>query len=309
VIASRTEKDIYAGLGLPLIEPELREGRDEVQRAAARSLARLVRASDLRGLLHCHTDFSDGGHTLKEMAEATRERGYSYFGVADHSQSARYARGLKPEEVESQHALADTLNRRFGDEFRIFKGIESDILGDGSLDYPEEILSRFDFVVASVHSRFRLDAEAQTARIIRAVANPHTTILGHMTGRLLLRRPGYEIDVEAILRACARHEVAVEVNANPHRLDLDWRWLQRAVELGCMISINPDAHSIDELDLTHWGVLMARKGMVPKERVLNCMSLAALTKFMTIRRQRCLRVPGRSGRARVGGASTSSRRT
>jgi DNA polymerase (family 10) len=218
------------------------------------------------------------------MAEAPRDRGYQYFGVADHSQSAGYAGGLKVEDVEDQHAEADALNARYRGRFRILKGIESDILQDGSLDYPEEVLDRFDFVVASVHSRFRLDKKTQTERILRAVANPRTTILGHMTGRMLMRRPGYEIDFERILRACAKHGVAVEINANPHRLDLDWRWHRRALELGCMMSINPDAHSIDELDLARWGVLMARKGGVPPERVLNCLTLVELSDFLVRRK-------------------------
>ena len=218
------------------------------------------------------------------MAEATRKRGYHYFGVADHSHSAGYAGGLSIDEVQKQQTLADELNATYRGKFRILKGIESDILQDGSLDYPDEVLGSFDFVVASVHSRFRLDAKTQTERIIRAVSNPFTTILGHLTGRMLLRRPGYEVDIDAILSACAEHGVAVEVNANPHRLDLDWRWHERALELGCMFSINPDAHSIDELDLTRWGVLVARKGGIPPERVLNSLDLKKITAFLDARR-------------------------
>src|SRR5215204_4516155 len=186
--------------------------------------------------------------------------------------------------VQKQQALADELNATYQGKFIILKGIESDILQDGSLDYPDEVLGSFDFVVASVHSRFRLDAKTQTDRIIRAVSNPFTTILGHLTGRMLLRRPGYEVDIDAILSACAEHAVAVEINANPHRLDLDWRWHGRALELGCMLSINPDAHSIDELDLTRWGVLMARKGGIPAERVLNSLNLKEITAFLQARR-------------------------
>src|SRR5205814_794457 len=187
-------------------------------------------------ILHAHTIASDGVNTLAEMAEATRQRGYGYFGVADHSVSAGYAGGLTVEEIEQQHDEIDRLNAEYAGQFRVFKGIESDIRTDGSLDYPEEVLQRFDFVVASVHSGFRADAAAQTARIVRAVSNPHTTILGHMTGRQLLRRNGYEVDLEEILAACAEHGVAVEINANPWRLDLDWRWHGRALELGCMMS-------------------------------------------------------------------------
>jgi DNA polymerase (family 10) len=178
------------------------------------------------------------------------------------------------------------LNRRWRGKFRVLKGIESDILADGSLDYPDAVLSRFDFVVASIHSRFRLDAATQTERMLRAVSHKRTTILGHMTGRMLLRREGYEIDIDRVLRACAEHGVAVEINANPHRLDLDWRWHRRAMELGCMLSINPDAHSIAELDLMRWGLMMARKGSVPKERVLNCMDRDEIAAFLKTRKAR-----------------------
>lgn len=292
IIASKSEEEIYRALGLQFIEPELREGRGEVALAQKGKLPALVTDADLRGILHAHTDRSDGVDTLEAMAEATRERGYSYFGVADHSRTAHYAGGLSLEEIAAQHAEVDQLNRRYGKRFRIFKGIESDILVDGSLDYPDEVLAQFDFVVASVHGRFKLDRKGQTERIIRAVSNPHTTILGHMTGRQLLRRPGYEVDIERILSACAKHRVAVEINANPWRLDLDWRWHQRAIELGCLMSINPDAHSTDEIDLTHWGVEMARKGGVPKERVLNCLDLAA---FAALLKER---TPGRTRRRR-----------
>jgi histidinol phosphatase-like PHP family hydrolase len=231
-------------------------------------------------VLHAHTDRSDGLDTLEAMAEATLSRGYEYFGVTDHSRSAHYAGGLSPEEVAEQQAEADRLNKKYGKRFRIFKGVESDILVDGSLDYPEEVLETFDFVVASVHGRFKMDRAAQTERIIRAVSNPYTTILGHMTGRQLLRRPGYDIDIEKVLSACAEHGVAVEINSNPWRLDLDWRWHESALSLGCLMSINPDAHSTRELDLTHWGVEMARKGGVPKDRVLNCHSKDELASYL-----------------------------
>jgi DNA polymerase (family X) len=283
-IPCREEADVYDALALPFIAPELREGRGEVGLAAAGRLPPLVTHDDIRGLLHSHTDRSDGTHSLGEMAEATRRRGYAYFGVADHSRSAAYAGGLSVAEIERQHAEIDALNAGHRGRFRIFKGIESDILADGALDYPDHVLARFDFVVASVHSRFRLDADKQTERILRALANPHATILGHMTGRMLLKRPGYNVDIEAILTACAEHGVAVEINGNPHRLDLDWRWHERALALGCTLSINPDAHSIAELDLTRWGVLIARKGGVPKERVLNCLSLAAITRYFNTRK-------------------------
>src|SRR3954451_773566 len=189
------------------------------------------------------------------------------------------------EEIAQQHRDADRLNKRFGKDFRILKGIESDILADGSLDYDDDVLEGFDFVVASVHSRFKLDRKAQTLRLLRAISHPHTTIIGHMTGRQLQRRPGYEIDIEKVLRACAKHDVVVEINAHPWRLDLDWRWHQAALEFGCMLSINPDAHSIPELDHMHWGVQMARKGGVPADRVLNAMALPEITRYLRQKRR------------------------
>lgn len=279
------EGEVYAALGLPCIAPELREGAGEVAAAAQGRLPDLVSGADVRGVLHCHTTASDGVNSLEEMAEGARARGLHYFGVADHSRSAGYAGGLSLDEIVAQHAEADRLNRRWRGRFTILKGIECDILADGALDYPDDVLASFDFVVASVHSRFRMDEAAQTERILRAVANPHTTILGHMTGRMLLRREGYELDIERVLAACAEHGVAVEINANPHRLDLDWRWHRRALELGCTLSINPDAHSIAELDLTRWGVLIARKGGVPAGRVLNAMGLKAIIAVLKRRKR------------------------
>lgn len=279
------EAEIYRALGLPFIEPELREGRGEIELALKGKLPKLVTDQDLRGILHCHTDASDGTETLETMAKATRQRRFEYFGVADHSKSAHYAGGLSVEEIAQQHKEAERLNKRFGKDFRILKGIESDILADGSLDYPDDVLERFDFVVASIHGRFKLDRKAQTQRLLRAIANPHTTIIGHMTGRQLQRRPGYEIDIEKVLRACAKHDVVVEINAHPWRLDLDWRWHQAALEFGCMMSINPDAHSIPELDHMHWGVEMARKGGVPADRVLNAMTLPEITRYLRQKRR------------------------
>jgi DNA polymerase (family X) len=284
-VVARKEEEIYAALGLQFIEPELREGLGEIELAKKNDLPRLVTDADLRGILHAHTDRSDGADTLQLMAEATRLHGYAYFGVADHSRSAHYADGLSVDEVFEQHAEIDLLNKHYGEKFRILKGIESDILPDGSLDYPEDVLASFDFIVASVHGRFKLNRKEQTDRILQAVANPRTSILGHMTGRQLLRRPGYDVDVKKILRACAKHGVAVEINANPWRLDLDWRWHRQALELGCMMSINPDAHSTSEIELTHWGVEMARKGGVPKDRVLNCLSLPEILSYLGKRSQ------------------------
>ncbi|WP_441260659.1 helix-hairpin-helix domain-containing protein [Bradyrhizobium sp. 521_C7_N1_3] len=284
-LVAREEADIYQALGLPFIDPELREGRGEIEAALKGKLPKLVTDQDLRGILHCHTDASDGTETLETMAKATRQRGFEYFGVADHSKSAHYAGGLSVEEIAQQHREADRLNKRFGKDFRILKGIESDILADGSLDYDDDVLERFDFVVASIHGRFKLDRKSQTQRLLRAISDPHTTIIGHMTGRQLQRRPGYEIDVEKVLRACVKHDVVVEINAHPWRLDLDWRWHQAALDFGCMLSINPDAHSISELDHMHWGVQMARKGGVSADRVLNAMTLAEITRYLRQKRR------------------------
>jgi DNA polymerase (family 10) len=286
IVAAATEDAIYEALGMKNIPPELREGRDEIERALAGRLPKLVTDSDIAGILHAHTDRSDVVDTLETMADATLGRGYQYFGVADHSKSAHYAGGLSAEEIAEQQAEADALNRKFGSAFRIFKGIESDILPDGSLDYPDDVPARFDFIVASVHGQFKMDRASQTERIIRAVSNPYTTILGHMTGRQLLRRHGYDIDIEKVLAACAEHGVAVEINANPWRLDLDWRWHETALKLGCMMSINPDAHSTREINLTHWGVEMARKGGVPKDRILNCLSKEEFAAYLAERRKR-----------------------
>jgi DNA polymerase (family X) len=284
-LVAAKEEDIYRALGLPFIEPELREGRGEIECGLKGKLPTLVTDRDLHGVLHCHTDASDGTETLERMAKATLQRGFQYFGVADHSKSAHYAGGLSVEQIEKQHREADRLNKAFGKDFRILNGIESDILADGSLDYPKEVLEGFDFVIASIHGRFKLDRKAQTDRLLRAISNPHTTILGHMTGRQLLRRPGYDIDIEKVLRACAKHGVAVEINAHPWRLDLDWRWHQAALGLGCMMSINPDAHSIPELDHMHWGVEVARKGGVPANRVLNAMSLSKILQHLRHKRR------------------------
>jgi DNA polymerase (family 10) len=287
IIAASTEREIYAALGLQYIEPELREGDMEIALAAQHRLPKLVTDGDIRGIIHVHTDQSDGVHTLEDMTRAVIERGYQYLGISDHSKSAHYAGGLSVEQIEAQRREVTRLNKSYGDRtFRIFHGIESDILTDGSLDYPVSVLRKFDFVIASVHSHFRLDRKRQTERIIKAISNPYTIVLGHMTGRQLLRRPGYEIDVENILKVCARKGVAVEINAHPWRLDLDWRWHRMALDLGCMMSINPDAHSISEIDLTHWGVEMARKGAVPKERVLNCMPLDGFANYLRVRRKR-----------------------
>jgi DNA polymerase (family 10) len=283
------EKEIYEALGLPWLEPEWREGNGELEAADEGRLPVPLQAIDIRGLLHCHTRFSDGVNTLEEMAEASRALGMTYLGVADHSQSAFYAQGLDEERIREQHRQMDALNERYagrGVPFRVFKGIESDIREDGTLDYSDEVLARFDFVVASVHSHFQLDEAQQTERVLRAIAHPSTTILGHPTGRLLRRREGLKLNLERILDGCAEHGVVVELNAHPERLDLDWRWHARVLERGLLLSINPDSHATGELAQYRLGVEIARKGRVPAERVLNSRDSGALAGFFAARKRR-----------------------
>ncbi len=279
----KDEAAIYEALGLRYIEPELREGLGEIQLAREGRLPALLVRGDLKGMVHVHTDWSDGAATLEEMVEAARTRGYEYIGITDHSPSAFYAGGLPPEKVRKQHAEIDRLNAKLRG-FRVLKGIESDIRPDGSLDYDADTLDRFDFVIASVHSSFKLQEEAMTARVIRAMEDPHTTFLGHPTGRLLLARDGYAIDMDRVLCAAASLGVAVELNANPHRLDLDWRLGPRARELGVKTSINPDAHSTDGMDDVDLGVACARKAGFGKEHVVNALGAADFETFIRKRR-------------------------
>jgi DNA polymerase (family 10) len=269
-----TEDALFAAADLPLIPPELREGAGELEAAAHNELPSLITVGDLRGCLHNHSTYSDGSHSLREMAEAARTLGFSYFGICDHSQSLQIANGLSPAEVRDQRAEVRELNADLDDDLRVFHGIESDVLRDGSLDYEDAILAQFDFVVASVHTGFSMTEAEATERVIRAVRNPHTRILGHPTGRLLLVREGYPLDHERVIEACAEHDVALELNANPYRLDLDWRWVRRATDAGVLISINPDAHATGELEYVKWGVAAARKGWLTPDQCLNAKSLS-----------------------------------
>lgn len=278
VADTASEPAIYGSLGMQYIEPELREGLNEVVLAKDHKLPKLVELSDLKGILHNHSTYSDGLNTLKDMALYCKELGYEYLGICDHSQSAFYANGLKPERVLEQQQEIDTLNKQLA-PFRIFKGIESDILNDGSLDYPEEVLKTFDFIVASVHSNLKMTEEKATARLLKAVENPYTTILGHPTGRLLLSRPGYPVDHKKIIDACAANDVIVELNAHPYRLDIDWRWIQYCIEKGVRISINPDAHAKSGYHDMYYGTCAARKGMLTKEMCFNAMSLAEMENY------------------------------
>lgn len=267
----KTEEEFFSKNGLQFIPVEMREGFDEVSLAKENKIPVLLEEKDLRGILHNHSTYSDGKHTLRQMAEYCKELGYDYLGISDHSRTAFYAGGLEIERIEKQHKEIDQLNTELA-PFRIFKGIESDILSDGSLDYPEDVLASFDFIVASVHSILNMDIKRATERLLRAIENPYTTILGHPTGRLLLRRVGYPIDHKTIIDACAKNNVVIEINANPWRLDLDWRWVRYAMEQGVKLSINPDAHEMDGYADMKYGVLVGRKGGLTKEMTLNCLS-------------------------------------
>lgn len=267
----KTEEEFFSHNGMQFIPTEMREGFDEVDLAKENKISVLLEEKDLRGILHNHSTYSDGKHTLRQMAEYCRDLGYDYLGISDHSRSAFYAGGLEIERIEKQQREIDLLNLELA-PFRIFKGIESDILSDGSLDYPENVLASFDFVVASVHSILGMNIQRATERLLRSIENPFTTILGHPTGRLLLRRAGYPIDHKAIIDACAKYNVVIEINANPWRLDLDWRWVRYAMEQGVKLSINPDAHEMDGYSDMKYGVLVGRKGGLTKEMTLNSMS-------------------------------------
>jgi DNA polymerase (family 10) len=272
-----SEELIYQKAGLAFIKPELREGNTFIERAGKNELPQLISYNDLKGTLHNHSTWSDGVNTIEEMAIYCRdELKLEYLGMCDHSKSAFYAKGLSIERVLQQQEEIDHLNKKL-DGFHIFKGIESDILNDGSLDYPDEILKKFDFVVASVHTNLKMSEEKATERLIKAIENPYTTILGHPTGRLLLSRNGYTFDYKKVIDACAANNVIIEINANPLRLDLDWRWHQYALEKGVWLSINPDAHRNEGFLDMHYGVIVARKGGLYKERCLNALSLQEIT--------------------------------
>ena len=277
-LQNKTEEQIYEIAGLSFIEPELREGFNEIELAKSNRLPELIEYADLKGSLHNHSTWSDGIHTLEEMAVYCRdELNLEYFGICDHSKSAFYANGLNELRVAAQHREIDELNIKLA-PFKIFKGIESDILYDGSLDYSNEVLSSFDFVVASIHSILNMTEEKATERLIKAIENPYTTILGHPTGRLLLSRSGYPIDHKKVIDACAANNVIIEINANPLRLDLDWRWHQYAISKGILLSINPDAHRVEgHLDMKY-GTLIARKGGLSKLNCLNAMNLEQISR-------------------------------
>lgn len=275
---AKNETEIYKSINLPFIEPELREGLKEVELAKQNKLPILIDYADLKGALHNHSTWSDGLNSIAEMAKACEIMGYSYFGIADHSKAAFYANGLSEEKILLQHEEINQLNKS-NPNFTIFKGIECDILYNGQLDYSNEVLASFDYVVASVHSILKMNEDKAMSRLITAIENPFTTILGHPTGRLLLLREGYPINHYKIIDACAANQVAIEINANPYRLDLDWRYIDYALSKGIKLCINPDAHNIDGLKDMYYGIQIARKGGLSKADCLNTFTTNELKNY------------------------------
>lgn len=283
-ISAPTEETVYRALGLPYIPPELREGLDEIAAAAAGRLPRLIEPGDLQGFLHCHSEYSDGGSTVREWADACRARGYRYLGITDHSEAMAYAGGLTAERVPDQHAEIARVNRDHPD-FRVLKGVEADILEDGALDYAPEVRRTFDFIIASVHARHGMSERAMTQRILAAMRDPTMAVLGHPTGRLLLSRDPFPVDLDAVFARAAELGVAIEINADPQRLDLDWRLARRAAEAGVVISIGADAHSVAGIDNMELGVIMARKGWLTADQVLNARPLDGFLEHVRRRRR------------------------
>lgn len=270
------EQSLYRALGLAYIEPELREGRGEIAAAELGALPRLVERGDLRGFLHCHTRYSDGSNTVEELALACRAAGYQWIGITDHSQAAAYAGGLAPDDLLRQVDEIDAVNARL-EGIRVLKGVEADILADGRVDFEERVLARLDFVIASIHSRFNMTAAEMTSRLLTAMDNPYLTVIGHPTGRLLLSRDPYGLDLDLVIEKAAARGVALEVNADPHRLDLDWRVLQRVRDGGVMVSIGADAHNLSGIGHVDYGIGIARKGWLGPSDILNTRSAAEFT--------------------------------
>lgn len=281
--AGADDQPLFTQAGISYIQPCLREMPHIIDQAKKGPLPELIQPSDIKGIIHSHSNWSDGSNTLEEMAKAAKEQGLEYLVISDHSKSAFYANGLTEERIKAQHQLVDELNSKLKG-FKIFKSIESDILYDGNLDYSNQILSTFDLVIASVHSILKMTEEKAMQRLITAIENPYTTILGHMTGRLLLSRKGYPVDHKKIVDACAANKVTIELNAHPSRLDIDWREIAYALEKGVLISIDPDAHEIAGFNDTRYGVLAAQKAMVTKEQNLSSMGLVQFENFLQKRK-------------------------
>lgn len=278
ISSESSEEEYFAGKGMSFIPACMREEPGIIDEAL-NGLPTLIQPGDIRGIIHSHSNWSDGSDTIEEMAAACIQNGLEYLVISDHSRSAFYANGLNEERIKAQHQHIDELNQKLA-PFRIFKSIEADILNDGSLDYADDILASFDLVIASVHSNLKMQEDKAMARLLKAIENPYTTILGHMTGRLLLSRPGYPVDHDKIIDACKANSVVIELNAHPRRLDIDWRFIRKALEKGVLISIDPDAHAIDGYNDTRYGVLAAQKGGLTKEQNLSSFSLQAFEAFI-----------------------------
>jgi DNA polymerase (family 10) len=276
----KSEEAIYKAARLPYVEPEMRE--DIAEWNFPVQPRHLLKMEDIKGVVHNHTTWSDGVDKLTDFVQACIKRKYEYVVISDHSKNAHYAGGMKEEKVLRQMNEIDALNRRLS-PFRIFKSIECDILVSGELDFNKEMLQQFDLVICSIHQLLKMDEERATKRLIKAIENPYTTILGHMTGRQLLIRPGYPVNFRKVIDACAANQVVIEINANPYRLDMDWSQIPYALKKGVMISINPDAHSIAEIDNIRWGVSAARKGGLVKEMTWNAMPLKMVERWLTKR--------------------------
>lgn len=281
--AGNDDESIFKQAGIPYILPCLRESADIIDKAKKNQLTELIQPADIRSIIHSHSNWSDGSNTIEEMAMECIKRGYEYLVISDHSQTAFYANGLKEDRIREQHRYIDELNSKLS-TFRIFKSIESDILNDGSLDYPDTVLKTFDLVIASVHSNLGMPEEKANTRLIKAIENPYTTILGHMTGRLLLSRNGYPVNHKMIIDACAANNVVIELNAHPRRLDIDWKWIDYALEKNVLLSINPDAHALDGFDDVKYGVLAAQKGGLTKENNLSSFTLRQFQNFLLTRK-------------------------
>ncbi|MEN9976772.1 MAG: hypothetical protein RIR36_932 [Bacteroidota bacterium] len=275
-----SEEDIFKAANIPYIPPYLREDARIIETASNKGLPSIIMPSDIKGIIHSHSKWSDGSNTILDMATAAKAKGLEYLVISDHSKSAFYANGLQEDRIRAQHKEIDLLNKKLA-PFVIFKSIESDILNDGSLDYPDEILALFDLVIASVHSNLKMTEEKAMMRLMNAIENPYTSILGHATGRLLLSRKGYPINHEAIIEACAAHNVVIELNAHPRRLDIDWRYIHQAMEQDVLISINPDAHAIEGYEDCKYGVLVAQKAGLTAAQNLSSFSLAEMMEFIS----------------------------
>ncbi len=283
--AKQTEEDIFKAADLQFIPASLRNNVKWIEYAKKDAIPPLIKTDSIKGIIHCHSSWSDGGNTIEEIVNELRQNGFEYLVISDHSKSAFYAEGLKEDRVMAQHKEIDELNDRFTD-FTVFKSIESDILNNGSLDYEDNVLSMFDLVIASVHTNLGMNEENAVKRIITAVENPYTSILGHMTGRLLLMRNGYPVNHKKIIDACAANDVVIELNANPRRLDMDWRYIDYALDKGVLISINPDAHNLRGLYDIHYGVLSAQKAGLTKENNLSSYNLTEIKTFIARQKQK-----------------------